>query len=145
MDEDSIVAKRSKMKGCSSGLERMSKAMDILLSENSPVEKVKDLKFDLSKIWSDCEREYADIDMFRTEERLALGNLFDRTKIDYLELVARVQKWLATKVTPSSASGRSSQSTALSAIRSRQLLELELEQAKRRQQLERRRLELRRE
>ncbi|KAH3840465.1 hypothetical protein DPMN_113914 [Dreissena polymorpha] len=41
MDEDNIAMKKSKMKGCSFGLARMSKAMDIMLSENPPVEKVR--------------------------------------------------------------------------------------------------------
>ncbi|KAH3712162.1 hypothetical protein DPMN_071841 [Dreissena polymorpha] len=71
--------------------------------------------------------------MFRSEERVEIGTLFEKTKIDYLALLSRVQKWLATKVIPSNVSGRSSQKTASSAIRRRQLAELELTQAKRRQ------------
>ncbi|KAH3711810.1 hypothetical protein DPMN_071484 [Dreissena polymorpha] len=86
MDEDNIVMKRSNMKGCSSGLARMSKAMHILLSENPPVEKVENLQLDLAKCWSDYEREYSDISMFRSEERLEISSLFERTKIDYLAL-----------------------------------------------------------
>ncbi|KAH3711773.1 hypothetical protein DPMN_071447 [Dreissena polymorpha] len=77
MDEDSIVTKKSKMKGCSSGLARMSMAMDIMLSENAPVEKVKTLKLDLAKSWIDYERVYSDKDMFRSEERVEIGTLFE--------------------------------------------------------------------
>ncbi|KAH3882286.1 hypothetical protein DPMN_006220 [Dreissena polymorpha] len=142
MDENNIVMKRSKMKGCSSGLARMSKAMDIFLSENPPVEHVKNLQLNLAKCWSDYEREYSDRSMFRSEERLEISSLFERTKIDYLALLTSVKMWLATKVTPSSVSGGSSQKTASSTLRKRQLAELKLAQTKRRLEMERRRIEL---
>ena len=133
--------KRLSIKSLTSKLAKMSKGLEVLLTDKSNATKVTSLRADLKECLNQYTNEVEDLNGLPATDQATITDVYTHASANTESLFERADDWLKQCASVKS-SKAGSHASSKSSTKKRQLAEQKIDQAKRRQQLERRQRDL---
>ena len=133
--------KRLSIKSLTSKLAKMSKGLEVLLTDKANATKVTSLRADLKECLNQYTNEVTDLNGLPATDQATITDVYTHASANTESLFERADDWLKQCASVKSSKAGSHASSKSSTIK-RQLAEQKIDQVKRRQQLERRQRDL---